>query len=315
MEKTTEKTPAISVLMSVHNGEKHLREAIDSILAQTFSDFEFIIVNDASTDGTANILNSYTDPRIKIITNTENIGLTKSLNKGLKEAQGTYIARMDADDISLPNRFQIQKDFLDRNANITCVGGTSIIIDENGNETGSKKAIVNTELLKFHMMLKNQISHPSTLFRRKDIVDSGSYNENFAYAQDYELWSRLLQADHKISNIVEPVLKYRFHSSSITQSKNGAHDFALKTIRKNIEHYIAISEEQFTTLTDSLHKHKVSSFRKLMSVRKILDQFSTYYVQKEKVSTTNKKHIDSHIKNLKRQALRWYIKGKFRSRA
>ena len=125
------KNPKVAVLMSVYNGEKYLREAINSILSQTFNDFEFLIINDGSTDGTADILKSYTDSRIKIINNEKNIGLTKSLNKGLKIAKGEYIARQDADDISMPERLKEEVAFLEIHKDYAVVGTFVKILNEN----------------------------------------------------------------------------------------------------------------------------------------------------------------------------------------
>jgi len=116
------KEPKVTVLMPVYNGEKYLNEAIDSILGQTFKDFKFLIINDGSTDGTADILKSYKDSRIKVTNNEKNIGLTKSLNKGLKMAKSEYIARMDADDISLPTRLQKQVEFMDSHPKVGVCG-------------------------------------------------------------------------------------------------------------------------------------------------------------------------------------------------
>src|SRR3989344_8977423 len=119
---STSNTPPITVLLSVYNDSRFLKSAIESILNQTFSDFEFLVINDASTDNTAEIINSFSDPRLKTITNSHNLGLTKSLNIGLKEAQGKYIARLDADDISLPDRLKIQHDFMESHPDIALSG-------------------------------------------------------------------------------------------------------------------------------------------------------------------------------------------------
>ena len=120
----------ITVLMSVYNGEEYLRIAIDGILNQTYNDFEFIIINDGSTDQSRNIICSYTDKRIKLIDNDKNNGLIYSLNKGIENASGKYIARMDADDISLPTRLQKQFDYLESNKHFALVGSSAILIDE-----------------------------------------------------------------------------------------------------------------------------------------------------------------------------------------
>ncbi len=132
--------PKVSVIMSVYNGDKYLREAIESILNQTFTDFEFIIVNDGSTDNSLEIIESYDDERIKTINNKKNIGLTKSLNKALKFAKGKYIARQDADDVSLPNRFEKQVEYLDSHPEVALVGTSVYLIDENGKIIGKRIA-------------------------------------------------------------------------------------------------------------------------------------------------------------------------------
>ncbi|MDD4353774.1 MAG: glycosyltransferase family A protein, partial [Candidatus Nanoarchaeia archaeon] len=132
------KNHRISVIMSAYNTERYIAEAIESILNQTFKDFEFIIIDDGSTDDSLKIIKRYVkkDRRIKLIHNKKNIGLTKSLNKGLKIAKGQYIARMDADDISLPQRFQIQYDFLEKNKDIFLIGTTAFLIDDKGDRLG-----------------------------------------------------------------------------------------------------------------------------------------------------------------------------------
>ena len=124
----------ISVVMAVYNGEKYLRSAIDSILSQTYIDFEFIIIDDCSTDNTANILESYTDSRIQIIRNEKNLRLPASLNKGLKIAKGKYIARMDADDIAMPDRFEKQVKYLEAHQEVAVIGGSFQVFNEFGKD-------------------------------------------------------------------------------------------------------------------------------------------------------------------------------------
>ncbi|MCP8319033.1 MAG: glycosyltransferase, partial [Candidatus Methylarchaceae archaeon HK01B] len=139
------KSPKITILMSVYNGEKYLREAIDSILNQTFKDFEFLIINDGSTDRTVEILRSYHDSRIKIITNEKNMGLTKSLNKGLKIARSEYVARMDADDISYPRRLEVQYEYMKKNPDVGIVGSWNDVIDDKGNTIDYRKHSLSSE--------------------------------------------------------------------------------------------------------------------------------------------------------------------------
>lgn len=305
--------PSISVIMATHSGGPYLPEAINSILNQTFSDFEFIIINDAAKPETAELLNSYTDPRIKIIVNSENLGLTKSLNKGLSIAQAEYVARMDADDISLPQRFEVQKKFLDEHPDITVVGSATIIIDGAGKESGSKRPVTDPKLLKFYTMLKNQLTHSSVMFRKSTILKFNGYDESIKYAQDYDLWSRLLYKNVLLSNIEQPLLKYRFHQKSITQgtTKGKAYESAMKTVYKNISQYIAISQENFDIFSNSFHSNKVSSLTETVIVQKILGNFAKAYIDKEVPSSENIKKINDYIIRKKIISFRNYIVYRF----
>lgn len=206
--------------MSVYNGEKYLCEAIDSILNQTFKDFEFLIINDGSTDGTAEILQSYRDPRIKIIINEKNMGLTKSLNIGLKIANGEYIARMDADDISLPKRLEKEVAFLDQNKKIGLVGAYYVMIKENGRILHKIKFLTESDVLKEKLLEVNQFCHGSVMFRAECIEKVGLYREEFKSAQDYDLWLRISEV-YDVANIPEPLYKRKLHTKlvSITQKK------------------------------------------------------------------------------------------------
>ena len=215
--------PKISVVMSAYKADKYLRECIESILNQTFTDFEFVIVNDCSTDKTSEILNFYSDKdsRIKIINNTKNIGLTKSLNIALKESKGEYIARMDADDICMPERFQKQFDFLESNKDHVLVGSWMKIINENGEEIDEWESEVNNEKIKEKLIRYNPLSHSSIMIRTSLLIEEGGYNEKWRYAQDYELYFRLARLG-KFANLPECLLKSRHSKKSITSSKNTA---------------------------------------------------------------------------------------------
>lgn len=188
--------PQVTVLMSVYNGEKYLREAIDSILVQSFKDFEFLIIDDGSTDSSADIIRSYTDPRIRIVQNEKNIGLTHSLNKGLKLAKGEYVARMDADDISLPERLEREVAIAGAYPEITVVttGFANFVnsFGEDNRDSVNKGGTDEIEWIGFEDLLEgNKIFHGSVLFKRKNILDIGGYNERLPTAQDYDLWLRV----------------------------------------------------------------------------------------------------------------------------
>ena len=210
--------PKISVIMSVYKEPiEWMQQAIDSILGQTFKDFEFIIVNDnPSRVENTQILTRYInlDNRVRIIVNELNLGLTKSLNKGIVEAKGEYIARMDADDISLPQRLEKQVKFLDNNKEIFACGASAYKIDENEKEIGAYlvecNSIYNRSLLPF----KSPLIHPVVMFRKLFKGNPVLYDEFFKYSQDYALW-----ATHALDNIVninEFLLKYRVTNTQIT---------------------------------------------------------------------------------------------------
>jgi len=207
--------PKVTVLMSVYNGECYLNEAIDSILTQTFTDFEFLIIDDASTDNTPDILSSYPDPRIKIITNEENLGLTKSLNKGLAVAQGDYIARMDADDISLPERLEVQVNFMDSNSNVCVCGSWIQIIGENAGDIW-RYPISHDEIVCRHLF-ECSIAHPSVILNKKYLSENQiHYNDTYKKSQDYELWVRI-SGSYALANIGRVLLKHRIHAGAIGQ--------------------------------------------------------------------------------------------------
>ena len=204
--------------MSVYNCEKYVREAVLSIINQSFKDFEFIIINDGSTDKSREIIENIKDERIKLI-NNKNKGLTKSLNEAIVLSKGEFIARMDADDFSLNDRFEKQINFLDSNPGISMCGAWADFIDANGNYLKNyKRPVTDKEIIK-ELLFHNPFIH-STVMIRKEVFDKvGLYNESFRFAQDYELWTRIIPK-FKTANLPEVLLKYRVLKESITKSKN-----------------------------------------------------------------------------------------------
>ena len=208
------KSPKVTVLMSVYNGEKYLCEAIESILNQTFTDFEFLIINDGSTDKTSEILQSYRDSRIRIIDNEGNIGLTKSLNKGLRMARGEYIARMDADDVSMPERLEMQIEFIWDNPDVGLVGCWVDVVDVNGIKIDRWELPETHGYIKWRLLFGNCIAHPASLFKTDLAQMLGGYDEKIKYAQDYFLWSKM-SFETKIHQIPEVLIKRRVHPNCI----------------------------------------------------------------------------------------------------
>ena len=205
--------------MSVFNGQKYLKDSIKSIIRQTYSNFEFIIINDGSTDSTLEIINSFDDDRIQIINNQHNIGLTKSLNKGIKIANGEYIARMDADDLSRSSRLEKQVQFLDQNPNVILAGTQANLINRYGKKVRGIPAVkkpCSHNAIKWFCMFDNPFYHSSVMFRSKIILDElNGYNEDFYTNQDYELWSRLVNK-YQAVNLPFKLIDLRVHNNSIS---------------------------------------------------------------------------------------------------
>ena len=201
----------ITVLLPVYNGEAYLGDAIDSILEQTYSNFELLIINDGSTDATEKIIQRYTDPRIRYIKNERNIKLIETLNKGIELVYGEYIARMDADDISLPERLQRQFDFMESNAEIAVCGTDYQIL---GSEDIYQNPGQHHEIM-VALLQGSAIAHPTAMFRTEEIKKHAYfYDPAFLHAEDYELWYRIGQQS-KLANINEVLLLYRKHDNSI----------------------------------------------------------------------------------------------------
>lgn len=214
----TNGSPKVSVLMSVYNNAPYLREAIDSILNQTFTDFEFIIVDDCSTDETPTILNSYSDPRLILLHNNVNRGLAASLNKGLTVSKGMFIARQDADDVSLPERLAKQMQYLSEYPHLALVGSAYIRVYEDGRPTQMVQMPLTDEIIRDRLLYDHCFWHGAVMLRRDCLEAVGGYDSQFRLAQDRDLWLRLAER-YPLANLPEPLYKVRVHSASVSISK------------------------------------------------------------------------------------------------
>ena len=306
----------ITVLMPTHNGERYIRTAIDSVLAQTFSDFELLIINDGSTDSTPDIIRSYNDDRIRVIDNECNIGITKSLNKGLKKARGEYIARLDDDDMALPERLEKQRKFLNKNKDIALVGSWAEYIDQNGKFMRMRKTPTDSRVIRYELIFGNNFYHSALMFRKSAILDIGGYDESFKHAQDYELLSRLRDT-HKLANIPEALIRYRINPKSIvssSESQKVVHANAIAIIKKMISRYKRMSDEEYEIFLNafiikkpsriltvkeivrahSLHKELFHSYLRIHSEDKSV--LLPYYARRKKLMF--KKHAIIKVKSL-----------------
>lgn len=207
--------PKISVVMSVFNTEKYLTEAIESILHQTFTDFEFIIIDDGSTDKSAEIICSYVDPRIRLL-QQENRGLPASLNRGIKLSKAEYIARMDADDISESSRLEEQIRYLDRNPNCVLVGTSGCYIDIEGQVLGKLQKPVDQDAIQKELERgSSPFIHGSVMFRKEVACRCGSYNEQMVFAEDWDLWLRMIHFG-KMTNLTDNLFRHRLSPEAVT---------------------------------------------------------------------------------------------------
>jgi glycosyltransferase involved in cell wall biosynthesis len=207
--------PKISVIMPVYNGEKYLEESISSVLSQTCNDFEFIIIDDGSADNTLKIVESFSDERIKLV-KLEHSGIVKALNKGLEIAKGEYIIRTDADDVSLPERFEELFNYIFNTKDVVLCGSWADLINEKGEHVGEMKyPPVENNDIKTRMFLSCPFIHPSVIFSREKALKIGGYR-NYKHVEDYEFWTRLLK-EGKGHNLPKKLLKYRIHPHQVTK--------------------------------------------------------------------------------------------------
>ena len=207
--------PQVSIIMPVYNGEKYIKETIESILSQTFKDFEFIIIDDHSTDNSVNIISSFKDPRIKLSVNEKNLGLSNTLNLAIENSKAKYIARMDHDDISLPNRIEEQFNFMEQNPEIGACG-TYIKMFGFG-EPRIKKFPLKGSDIKAELLLHSPMAHPTVMFRKEVLKKYDlKYNSEYDGAEDYDLWERMNTVTI-MANIPKILLNYRLHESQLSR--------------------------------------------------------------------------------------------------
>lgn len=227
-----DRAPRITVLLSVHNGEDFLGDAVQSVLDQTCRDLELLLIDDGSTDRTPTIIGSFDDKRLRASRNPERRGLTASLNIGLGLARGAYVARLDADDICLPERLERQAAFLDANPGVI-VCGTWFRYHGQG-ENALWKAPADHEGIVSELLLRSPIQHPTAMFRREAFERLGiRYDESFAFAQDYDLWERCSRAG-RLANLPEALLEYRVHGKSLSCAKRQEQDRSATRVRRRI---------------------------------------------------------------------------------
>lgn len=228
--------PLVSVLLPAYNAEKFILEAVLSMTSQTYSNLEIIVINDGSTDGTEEKINKIKDNRIKLIRNEVNLGLIGTLNKGISLCNGKYIARMDADDISAPDRIELQVQRMEENSHFGICGtwfetyrGTELV--------GASKYSSSNDDIQIHQLYQIHLCHGTSIFR-KEVLDNFKFDKDYSHAEDFELWSRI-KKQYKMTNIQAPLYRVNIHGENVSVLNNDTQNSnTLRVISSQLEYII-----------------------------------------------------------------------------
>ncbi len=273
-------SPRVSVVMAVYNAEPFLAETLESVVSQSFSDLELVVVDDCSTDGSAEILLGVCDRRVQVLRNPQNLGFAASLNRGIAAARGAYIARLDADDICAHDRLRRQVAYLDGHHDVTIVGTAARVVGEGVSGEATWRLPQSSLAVRFAALLRSPFLHPTVMLRRaafdpRELV----YDGRFAPAEDYELWSRALRSVEG-ANLREPLVTYRLHGGQMTSTRRSgmldAHDsIALNAIAHELPHH-PITPGQITNVRRAFAGGGDGHFDRLAAVRSYLDLLEAF---------------------------------------
>jgi glycosyltransferase involved in cell wall biosynthesis len=298
-------TPKISVILPVYNAEKYLSEAIQSILDQSYSDFEFIIINDGSKDRSEEIVLSFNDERI-IYLSQSNRGLAATLNRGIETARGEYIARQDNDDVSDKRRLELQLSFMEEHPHVALLGTSAEIIDEEGQPTGRfHKHATDNELLKFFLLFDNPFVHSSVMFRKELVKQIGGYDISPKFFEDFNLWSRVARTEYKLANLPDCLLKYREVNTGMSKTTSDYRKRVKLQSAENIRYYCPeLSEERIEMFNniDAILEEGQSMDECRQLFRENLNILQTNFCKRENIdpsiilSAVNNLYVDFHRK-------------------
>jgi len=296
--------PLVSVITPVYNREKYLVECIESVLNQTYKNFEFIIIDDKSSDNTLQIIKNYAlnDPRIRVLENDKNIGATLSFNRGLDISKGEFIARMDSDDISLPERFQKQIKVFMGWRDLEALGSGAILIDSEGNEIKRKQFPSNFKQIENILKSGVPVFDPSVMIRASFLKEIDGFDNRLAPADDYHLWLTLFKKKKIISNINDYLIKYRLHDTNLTvlqaneQLKKTFLALKIFNSEYSTNEFFDINQNiKYTYFQQLLIDHWNGSKTSVSASKKILKE---YFSIKDYSSKQNNKIVLLSLKNL-----------------
>ena len=280
--------PVISVLLAVHNSFEYLGPAIDSILKQTYRKFELILIDDASTDGSSEILSKFQkqDERVIVLYNSSNLGLAESLNRGYRVSSGEFIARMDADDIAVPERFEKQKNFLVEHPEIDLIGSDAAIIDDSGRKTGVSTTISDPELLKKIIKYRTVAFHPSWMFRRCVFETINGYRD-FPVCQDYDFLLRTVEAGFNVSNYPEVLICLRRYTGVSSRKSI--------VVRKSTDYILSLRKERQLSGRDSYTRDQAYKYTQNNAMSLFLQNLSQKFLVQASINKNRKHKLEASI--------------------
>ena len=286
--------PRVSVVMSVYNGERYLHKAVESILDQTFANFEFIIINDGSTDSTGGILRRYEeiDERVRVFSQ-ENLGLIASLNKGCRLARGEYIARMDADDISLPDRLAKQVHYMETHAEIGVLGTWVEYIDESGKTYGQWRTPAQSGLVGWSLIFGTCLAHPTVIMRSNVLENLNYYRREALHVEDYDLWTRA-SFSTRIANLPEVLLKRRNREDSIcSQRSDTQEENVVKVMHSITERLLGsdVSTESISYLRRTVAGPSLKSVEEIEGVANLIQRLYQAYSKANPLAGSEAKEV------------------------
>lgn len=246
--------PPVTVLLPVRNHVRFLRAAVGSILSQSFANFDLLVLDDASTDGSSHLIESLNDPRLRVIRNEQPLGLAATLNRGLRATEAVWIARQDADDLSDPRRLGRQLEFLDRRPDISLLGTGGLRIDAQDRPIGLLRTSTEHDTLLFGLLFDNCFVHTSAVFHRDHVLTLGGYDVAFDRAQDYELWARLASR-RIVANLPERLVSRREGVARATESEDDyTHPNRAILLRHHLETLGAAPSDRELALIDAFRR-------------------------------------------------------------
>ena len=255
--------PEITVLMPAYNAGPYLREAIESVLGQTFRDFEFLLIDDGSTDGSSEVVRGFNDPRIRLVRNETNQGVAATLNQGLALASGRYVARMDSDDISLPHRLEVQVAFMKRNPQVVVAGSWARYVGRF--EGHLERRPFGPACVNAYLLFDNPLIHPSIMLNREYLKkESLTFDPAFSRSEDYELWCRVGRTA-ALDNLPRVLLHFRVHDRSVTRTATADMEVqTLEILRRQLALLgLAPSDDELRFHRDLGHGKRIHSLAEL----------------------------------------------------